>query len=57
MIILRTAAITLDILFALLVMYFMHQLSWQKEEERPSIVGFVMMIVAFMLNGCLIAFL
>ena len=57
MIILRTTAITLDILFALLVMYFMHKLSWQKEEERPSIIGFAVMIVAYLLNGALIAFL
>ena len=57
MIVLRATAITLDIIFALLVVYFMHRLDWQKEDERPSIIGFAVMIVAFVLNGCLIAFL
>ena len=40
MIALKTIAIILDIIFTLVIVYFLVPLKWEYEEERASIIGF-----------------
>ena len=57
MIALKTIAIILDIIFTLVIVYFLVPLKWEYEEERASIIGFWWMIITFVLNGFLVALL
>lgn len=51
---LKIITIAFNILFALIVLWFCKPLSWRKEEDRFSIVGFGSMIVLYFLNTVLI---
>ena len=57
MIILRYITITLNIIFALIILCFAHPLRWENEEERSSLIGFGFMFALYMLNIGLIALL
>lgn len=57
MIVLKTIAITLDVIFTLIIAYFLVPLKWEYESERASIIGFWWMIATFILNGALVALL
>lgn len=47
----------LDGLFLGVLIYFASSLSWDRENERPSVVGFTAMIMTVMFNLVLIWFL
>jgi len=48
----RTITIILDIIFLMVLIYFMQGLSW--EHDKESVVGFVFMVVTLVMNICLI---
>ena len=50
MTILTTTLIVLNILFAVLMLYFMRNLRWRSKPERASIVGFTLLMVTFVWN-------
>ena len=50
MTILTTTLIVLNILFAVLMLYFMRNLRWRNKPERASIVGFTLLMVTFVGN-------
>lgn len=54
MVTLKIITTALDALFTLIILWFCKTLSWQKEVERFSIVGFLSMIVVYLLNTMLI---
>lgn len=51
---LRIITTVFNILFALIILWFSKPLSWQKEEDRFSIVGFGSMILLYCVNCVLI---
>ena len=57
MIVLKTIAIALDVIFTLIIVYFLVPLQWEHQSERASIMGFWWMIATFILNGVLVALL
>lgn len=48
--ILKIIAMFLNIILALVVGYFLSPLRWANEDDRPSIIGFWSMLVAYVLN-------
>ena len=53
----KLIATTLDALHLAVLIYFASSLSWDRENERPSVVGFTAMIMTVMFNLVLIWFL
>ena len=50
MLILRYLTIVLNIILAAVIMYFASKLHWRYSEDRPSIVGFALMIAAYVVD-------
>ena len=54
MLILRYLTIVLNIILAAVIMYFASKLHWRYSEDRPSIVGFGLMIVTYIADTLLL---
>ena len=54
MIILKFVTIILNVILALMVGYFLSCQSWANEDDRPSIIGFAVMIAVYMLDIALL---
>ena len=57
MFVLKVIAIILNIIFAMLVGYFLSSLDWRNEDDRMSIIVFWMMLAVYMLNMVLLMFM
>ena len=57
MIILRYITITLNIVFLVILAFFLRDLRWDDVNQRPSIIGFGWMALLFVMNIFLIAML
>lgn len=57
MIILRYITITLNIIFLVILAFFVRDLRWSDPEQRGSMIGFGYMMVTLFLNIVLIALL
>lgn len=56
MLILRYLTIVLNIILAAVIMYFASKLHWNFVEDRPSLVGFSLMILAYVANSLWLIF-
>lgn len=45
----------INVLFALMVLFFMKHLEWKKRDDRPAIVWFVVMFVVLAADASLMA--
>lgn len=48
--VLKIITTVLNILFLLIILFFSHGLSWKNKNDRPSIVGFGGMALAYALS-------
>lgn len=53
---LRIIAVMLNLVFCSVTLYFLRPLRWQYQEDRASIIGFVGMVVTYILSAVLIIF-
>lgn len=53
---LRIIAVILNLVFCAVILYFLRPLRWQYQEDRASIIGFVGMVVTYILSAILIIF-
>ena len=54
--ILKILAVLLNLIFCSVTIYFLRPLRWQYQEDRASIIGFVGMVVTYILSAILIIF-
>ena len=53
---LRVIAVALNLIFCAVIIYFLRPLRWRYQEDRASIIGFVGMVVTYLLSAILIIF-
>ena len=56
MTVLISALMTLNISFALMVLFFMRRLRWREKSERAALIGFVVLAVALIGDAAAIWF-
>ena len=48
--VLTTIAVVADVLFILMILFFMRGLKWRDKEQRVTIAGFITMVAGAVLN-------